>query len=81
MVFYSFKILFFYNKFSTIIFAPACVPQAVVVGVRIVCYNIRLWDTSEGVNHIFLVFYSFKILFFYNKFSTIIFTFSSTIPI
>ncbi|TAE75273.1 MAG: hypothetical protein EAZ85_02815 [Bacteroidetes bacterium] len=31
------------------LFAPACVPQAVVVGVRIVCYNIRLWDTSEGV--------------------------------
>ncbi|TAG85772.1 MAG: hypothetical protein EAZ20_14240 [Bacteroidetes bacterium] len=36
----------FYIKY---IFAPACVPQAVVVGVRFVCYNIRLWDTSEGV--------------------------------
>ncbi|TAE74166.1 MAG: hypothetical protein EAZ85_05265 [Bacteroidetes bacterium] len=30
-------------------FAPACVPQAVAVSIRIVCYNIRLWDTSEGV--------------------------------
>ncbi|TAH28609.1 MAG: hypothetical protein EAZ06_09615 [Cytophagales bacterium] len=48
---------FFCKRYFEII-APACVPQA--VGARFVCYNIGLWDTSEGVKPIF---YHFELIY------------------